>query len=252
MRLRKLYHLLKFLKPFIIENVLSVGKKLIAPNEVQNISIYTMDKYYTKILPYTNVSIKITYPSGFELDTPSTISTNENGIFYYEWMIPVNAVFGKYIISATTDKEDYNGSTNSIFFYVIDKKEKIPLILEVENIEIPTLDIYSNTFNINFKLINQNVEKVTINKINYNVYYNDFKLLSGEYHPSSSKELRDSQRLERSETSEDIWNIWNRIGLGNSFDLRINGTFSYNPYPDLIDIENKEEFNYQYTANKIQ
>jgi LEA14-like dessication related protein len=250
----KIISSIKVLDPFVIENVLSVGKKLVPPNELQNISIYTRDKYYNKTLPYTAVSIKITYPFGFELDIPNTISTNENGRFYYEWTIPANAVFGKYTISATTHKEDYSMSTNSIFFYVIDKKEKIPLRLEIETIDIISLDIYSKTFNIDFKLINPNTEKVTINQINYNVYYNNFKLLSGEYHsssPSSKELIRDSQRLERNENSEDIWNIWNTIALeGKSLDLKINGTFSYNPYPDLIQIENKEEFNLQYPKQK--
>ena len=37
---------------------------------------------------------------------------------------------------------------------------------------------------------------------------------------------------------------------GKSLDFKINGTFSYNPYPDLLEIENKEEFNFQYTTNK--
>ena len=43
-----------------------------------------------------------------------------------------------------------------------------------------------------------------------------------------------------------------RIGLGQSFDLKINGTLSYYPYPNLIDIENKDEFNYQYTTKTVQ
>lgn len=123
--IEKIISSIKISDPFVIENIISIGKKLIAHNELQNISIYTRDKNYNKTLPYTNASLKITYPSGFELDIPNTtISTDENGRFYYEWMIPANAVFGKYTISATTNKEGYSGSTNSIFFYIIDKKKK--------------------------------------------------------------------------------------------------------------------------------
>ena len=185
--IEKIISSIKISDPFVIENVLSVGKKLIAPSEVQNISIYTMDKYYNKTLPYTDVSITVTYPSGFELDIPNTISTDENGRFYYEWTIPENAVFGKYTISATTDKEDYTGSAGSIFFYVIDKKEKIPLRLEIENIDMVPGNLYSRNFNIDFKLINPNTEKVIVNQINYSVYYNNFKLLAGEYDKNSKR-----------------------------------------------------------------
>jgi hypothetical protein len=109
---------IKISKPFVIENVLTVGKKLIDHNELQNVSIYTMDKYYNKILPYTNVSIKITYPSGFVLDIPNTISTNENGRFYYEWIIPADATSGKYIITTTINKENYTKPTTTSKFFL--------------------------------------------------------------------------------------------------------------------------------------
>ena len=36
------------------------------------------------------------------------------------------------------------------------------------------------------------------------------------------------------------------------YDFEINGTFSYNPYPELIDIENKDEFNFHYAVNKFE
>ena len=59
--------------------------------------------------------------------------------------------------------------------------------------------------------------------------------------------IRDSKILHRSEIPE---NIWNDIFLGKSLDLKINGTFSYNP-SNLIEIENKEEFDFLYTTNKL-
>ena len=276
--IEKIISSFKISKPFVIENILSIDKNLIAHNEVQNISIYTIDKYYNKTLPYTNAFIKITYPTGFELDIPNTtISTDENGRFYYEWAIPENAVSGKYIISVTTDKENYTGSTESNFFYVA-YKEKILLRLEVENIDIS--DLYNKQLNVDFKLINPNTEKITVNQINFSVYEADFKLLSAVYDKkpkefknggTSSSEANTSLFegeeennevirvyviIENSELSYQMRHIWDSMSKiylqGKSLNFIIKGTFSYNPYPDIIEIENKEEFNLQYTANKLQ
>jgi len=60
--------------------------------------------------------------------------------------------------------------------------------------------------------------------------------------------IRDTKILQRSEIPE---NIWNDIFLDKSLNLKINGTFSYNP-SHLIEIENKEEFDFLYTTNKLQ
>lgn len=257
--IEKIISSIKISEPFVIENSISIGKKLVPHNELQNISIHTRDKNYNKTLPYTNASIKITYPSGFELDIPNTIATNENGRLHYEWTIPENAVSGKYLISVTTDKENYTGSTSSNFFYV-GYKEKIPLKVEVANMDI-SYPLYQKQFTIDFKLINPTREKITINQINYSVFWIGMELFSSE----SDKKLLEfnngdevvsiSNIFENSEIPVNMRSIWNSMSEVTSrgiYDFKINGTFSYNPYPDLVDIENKEEFNFHYAVNKFE
>jgi hypothetical protein len=227
-----------------------------------------MDKYYNKTLPFTDVSIKITYPSGFKLDIPNNISTDENGRFYHEWIIPENAVSGKYIISVMTDKEKYTGSTTSIFFY-IEYKEKNPLRLELENMDI-SFPLDGTQFNIDFKLINPNRE-MTVIQFNYSVYlgtvsFGNIELFSSEYDKKSlgplhefnneGEIIRFSPLFETNEISNTMRVWWDSLRLsslqGKSSDFIVNGTFSYNPYSDLMDIENKDKFNFHYAVNKFE
>jgi hypothetical protein len=257
--MEKIISSIKISDPFVIENSISIGKKLVHHNELQNISIHTRDKNYNKTLPYTNASIKITYPSGFELDIPNASATDENGRLYYEWTIPENVVSGKYVISVTTDKENYTGSTASNFFYV-GYKEKIPLKVEVTNMDI-SYPLYQKQFTIDFKLINPTREKITINQINYSVAWAGLDLFSSESDKilpkinNGDEIISISNIFENSEIPIKMKSIWDSMSDVTSrglYDFKINGTFSYNPYPDLVDIENKEEFNFHYAVNKFE
>lgn len=124
-----------------------------------------------------------------------------------------------------------------------------------------TYPLYKKQFTIDFKVINPNREKITVNQINYSVFWIGFELFSSE----SDKKLPEfnngdevvsiSNRFENSEIPINMRSIWDSMSEATSrgiYDFRINGTFSYNPYPDLIDIENKNEFDFNYTVNKFE
>jgi hypothetical protein len=68
--------------------------------------------------------------------------------------------------------------------------------------------------------------------------------------------IRISNLFKNNEIPKTMRPIWDSMSLsssqGESDDFIINGTFSYNPYPDLSEIENKEVFNFQYTTKKVQ
>lgn len=254
----KIISSIKFFNPSIIDTSLEVEKDSVRLGERQNLTIHTIDKYTNQTLPYTNVTFKINYPSGFVLDIPYQLITDKSGKISYEWIIPKNSQIGDYTISVNPEKENYRNFTQSTYF-------NIYKVLTIEGINARNIDVDTIELTIYFNIVNHGDESIIVDYISHDVYTNNElpilvyrnshikpnELFINDIGVQRSDNLiidkeemitvGNTQMLDKNFESNDIWD---KIRFG-VIPLKINGTFYYSQYGDPKSIA-EQKFEYEF------